>query len=340
MIRDAIAAIVVGRALDTMEASQVMDEIMEGEATSAQVAAFIVGLRMKGETPDEIAGLAVAMRARAVRIDAGAELDTCGTGGDVSHSFNISTAAALVAAGAGVRVAKHGNRAMSSRCGSADVLELLGVQLTLQPKDVERCLRDVGIGFLFAPVFHPAMRHAAAPRREIGVRSVFNVLGPLCNPAGAPAQLLGVAEPSLVDVMAGVLQRLGCHRAMVVHGEDGLDEITLSGRTEVCELEGSRLRRYTLLPSDFGLPYVPGGELAVGSGEKNAQVLREVLGGAPGAYRDVVLANSAAALCVAGAAGSIREGVALAGEVLTSGRALAKLDSLVRTTQSVAGVAA
>ena len=339
MIRDAIATIVAGRSLDMPDASRVMDEIMQGEATPAQVAAFVVGLRMKGETPGEIAGLAMAMRARAVQIDPGAELDTCGTGGDGSQSFNISTAAAFVAAGAGVRVAKHGNRAMSSRCGSADVLEALGVRMELQPHDVERCITQVGIGFLFAPLFHPAMKHAAGPRREIGVRTVFNILGPLCNPAGARTQLLGVAEPSLVETMAGVLGRLGCRRAMVVHGEDGLDEVSLSGRTTVCELTDGQLRTYTLTPEDFGLPYVSREQLEGGSSEDNARLLRDVLTGKAGPHRDVVVANAAAALYVAGVAGNVREGVNVATDVLESGRALERLEQLVRFSRDTAEVA-
>ncbi len=334
MIRDAIASVVAGRSLDMSVASRVMHEVMEGEATPAQVAAFVVGLRMKGEMTEEIAGLAAAMRERAVRIDPGAELDTCGTGGDGSQSFNISTAAAFVAAAAGVRVAKHGNRAMSSRCGSADVLESLGVQLDLRPGDVERCIRDAGIGFLFAPVFHPAMKHAAGPRREIGIRTVFNILGPLCNPADARAQLLGVAEPALVETMAGVLHRLGCRRAMVVHGEDGLDEVTLSCRTLVCELEGGRLRKYTLSPGDLGLPFVSREQLVGGNSEENAELLRDVLAGKPGPHSDVVLANAAAALYVAGAADSVREAVPIARDALESSRALSKLEELIRISRS------
>jgi anthranilate phosphoribosyltransferase len=339
MIRDAIASIVAGRSLDTSDASRVMSEVMDGDATPAQIAALVVGLRMKGETPDEIAGLAMAMRGRSVHIDPAADLDTCGTGGDGSQSFNISTAAAFVAAGAGVRVAKHGNRAMSSRCGSADVLESLGVRLDLQPDAVECCVSRVGIGFLFAPLFHPAMKHAAGPRREIGVRTVFNILGPLCNPAGARTQLLGVAEPSLVETMAGVLGRLGCSRAMVVHGEDGLDEVSLAGRTMVCELTDGRLCRYTLSPQDFGLPFVPREKLEGGSSEENAAILRDVLTGRPGPHRDVVVANAAAALYVAGVAGSVREGVGVAGHVLDSGQALSRLEDLVRFSRSVAEVA-
>lgn len=340
MIRDAIATVVSGVSLGAPQASTVMEEIMDGEATPAQVAAFVVGLRMKGETPDEIAGLAMAMRAKGVRIDPGAELDTCGTGGDGSHSFNISTAAAFVAAAAGVRVAKHGNRAMSSRCGSADVLESLGVRLDMQPGDVGRCILDVGIGFLFAPTFHPAMKHAAGPRREIGVRTVFNILGPLCNPAGARAQLLGVPEPALVGTMGGVLQRLGCRRAMVVHGEDGLDEVTLSGETMVCELRDGRLQRYSLTPRDFGLPPVSKDRIEGGTGEDNAAIMRGVLAGEPGPYFDVVLANAAAALYVSGVASSVREGAEMARALLLSGQVMERLEHLIRFSRDVSGVPA
>ncbi len=340
MIRDAIATIVAGESLDMPMATDVMHEIMTGEATPAQVAAFVVGLRMKGETPEEIAGLAMAMRARGMHIEPGAELDTCGTGGDGSSSFNISTAAAFVAAAAGVRVAKHGNRAMSSRCGSADVLEALGVRLDLKPDEVQRCVRDVGIGFLFAPVFHPAMRYAAGPRKEVGVRTVFNILGPLCNPAGAKAQLLGVAEASLVQTMAGVLNRLGSRRAMVVHGDDGLDEVTLSGTTSVCELADGELRTYRLSPDDFGLPYVSREELNGGSCEDNAGMLRDVLSGQPGPHLHVVAANAAAALYVAGVTPTLKKGVEVANQMLRSGRAVEKLDELVRYSRSLAEVAA
>jgi len=306
-----------------------MDEVMQGEATASQIAAFAVALTMKGETPHEMVGLARAMLANAMRIDPGAELDTCGTGGDGSHSFNISTAAAFVAAGAGVKVAKHGNRAMSSRCGSADVLEALGVRLDLKPAEVERCVREVGIGFLYAPAFHPAMRHASAPRREVGVRTVFNALGPLCNPAGPRAQLLGVATPALLPKMAFVLGQLGCRRAMVIHGEDGVDELTLRGRTLVCELDGGKLSSYEVRPEDFGVACDTGGECPGGTCDRNAALLRDVLSGAPGPYRDVVIMNSAAALRVAGVARNFKDGAGIARDVLDSGRAGAKLEQLV-----------
>jgi anthranilate phosphoribosyltransferase len=329
MIREAIADIVAGRCLDESGASSVMSEIMGGEATPAQIAALVVALRLRGETVDELVGFARAMRSHAVRIDPGAELDTCGTGGDGSGSFNISTAAAFVAAGAGVRVAKHGNRAMSSSCGSADVLEALGVRIDLDPSAVEQCIRETGIGFMFAPKFHPAMKHAAAPRREIGVRTVFNVLGPLCNPAGATAQLMGVADPALVEKMAEVLVRLGVRRAMVVHGADGLDEFTLAGPTTVCEIAGGRVDRYTVEPGDVGLPGAPAEELAGGSAQDNADVLKSVLCGARGAQRDVVVLNAGAALAVAGAADGLVEGMRLAERAIDSGGARRRLDAMV-----------
>jgi anthranilate phosphoribosyltransferase len=340
MIREAIAEIVAGRSLQADEAARVMDEVMRGEATPAQIAGFAVALTMKGETPDEMVGLAKTMLANAVRIDPGAELDTCGTGGDGAHTFNISTAAAFVAAGAGVKVAKHGNRAMSSKCGSADVLEALGVRLDLQPAQVERCIREVGIGFLYAPLFHPAMKHAGAPRREVGVRTVFNVLGPLCNPASPRAQLLGVATPGLVTKMATVLGQLGCDRAIVIHGEDGLDELTLRGRTMVCEMDHGRLVSYTVTPEDFDLPADSSGAYAGGTCEENAALLLDVLSGAPGPCRDVVVMNAAAALRVAGVVPGLREGAGVAREVLDAGLARMKLEQLVSFCRSAAGVAA
>ncbi|MBN1855338.1 MAG: anthranilate phosphoribosyltransferase [Dehalococcoidia bacterium] len=329
MIRDAIGALATGRSLDATETACVMREIMQGDATPAQIGAFVMGLRMKGETADEIAGMARAMLSCAVRIDPGADLDTCGTGGDGSRSFNISTAAAFVASGAGVRVAKHGNRAMSSQCGSADVLEALGVRLDLEPDEVKQCITEMGIGFLFAPRFHPAMKYAAGPRREIGVRTVFNILGPLCNPAGARTQLLGVAEPALVEKMAGVLHRLGFQRAMVVHGEDGLDEISPSGKTIICELNYGRMKTYSVVPGDFGLKPTEREELAGGTARDNAALLRDVLvGRRRGPCRDVVVMNAAAGLMVAGAARTLREGAEMAFHSIDSGRALKKLDSL------------
>jgi len=340
MIREAIAAAVSGRSLTSAEAAGVMRQIMEGEATPAQIAALVIAMRLKGETAEELTGFAETMLSHAVRIESGAELDTCGTGGDGSQTFNISTTAAFVAAGAGVRVAKHGNRAMSSMCGSADVLSELGVRLDLAPRAVQRCIRNVGIGFMFAPVFHPAMKHAAGPRREIGIRTMFNILGPLCNPAGARAQLLGVADEALVEKVATVLYRLGADRAMVVSGEDGLDELTLSGKSVVCELKDERLNTYEISPEDFGLSRAPVEELTGGSSKENARILRDVLSGNAGPCRDVVLLNAGASLYVAGAAESMQDGLALAARSIDSGRAVAKLDELVEFCRNTEGVAA
>ena len=253
MIREAIQALIEGNSLTMGEAAQVMEEIMGGEVTPAQFGSFVTVLRLKGETVEEIAGLVKTMRAKAIKVvTADPVIDVVGTGGDGSNTFNISTAAALVVAGAGLKVAKHGNRAMSSQCGSADVLEALGVKIDLKAEQVQRCLNEVGIGFMFAPVFHPAMKYAAAPRREIGIRTVFNILGPLTNPAGAKAQLLGVGDESLIEKLALVLQGLGCQYALLVHGEDGLDEITITGKTHVCELKNDNIKRYTVSPEDFG----------------------------------------------------------------------------------------
>jgi len=336
MIKEAISTLVSGRSLTTEEAASVMEEIMNGEATPAQFGAFVTALRLKGETVDEIVGLAKTMRARAVPVTiAEPVVDTCGTGGDGSHTFNISTAAAFVVAGAGLKVAKHGNRAMSSQCGSADVLEALGVKIDLGAEQVQACLKEVGIGFMFAPVFHPAMKHTAAPRREIGIRTVFNILGPLTNPAGAKAQVLGVAEYSLVEKLALVLQSLDCYRALVVHGEDGLDEITLTGKTQVCELRDGNIKSYTISPEDFDLPRASLDNLKGGTAVENASQLRNVLTGAPGPQRDVVLMNAAAALVVGDKAPSLQQGIELAGEVIDSGHALAKVEQLIKLSQSL-----
>ncbi len=337
MIREAIGILVSGHSLTMQQAAQVMEETMSGEVTPAQLGAFVTALRLKGETVDEIAGLAKTMRAKAVPVTiAEPVVDTCGTGGDGSATFNISTAAAFVATGGGLKVAKHGNRAMSSQCGSADVLEALGIRIDLGAEQVGRCLQEIGIGFMFAPVFHPAMKYAAAPRRELGIRTVFNILGPLTNPAGASAQVLGVADETLVEKLALVLRSLGCRHAMVVHGEDGLDEITLAGKTYVCELKDGRIRSFTFGPEDFGLPGASLDSLRGGSIEENAVLLREVLAGAPGHQQDAVLVNAAAALVVGDRAASLEQGVGLAREVIDSGRALAKLEQLIELSQSLA----
>ena len=336
MIKEAIAALVSGNSLAADDAAQVMEEIMQGEATPAQFGAFVTALRLKGETVDEIVGLARTMRARAIPvITDGIVVDTCGTGGDGSHTFNISTTAAFVAAGAGLKVAKHGNRAMSSQCGSADVLEALGVKIDLNADQVQKCLQEIGIGFMFAPAFHPAMKYAAVPRREIGIRTVFNILGPLTNPAGAKAQVLGVADESLVEKMALALQHLGCHHALVVHGEDGLDEITISGKTHVCELKGSHIVNYTINPEDLGLPGASSDSLKGGSAKENAELLRNILSGAAGPQRDAVLMNTAAVLLAGDKVETLRRGVELAQKTIDSGHALNKLEQLIKVSQNL-----
>ena len=334
MIQQAIDTVVGGKSLTMEEAAQAMNEIMEGEATPAQFGAFVTALRMKGETPDEVAGMARTMREKSlhVRVD-GPLVDTCGTGGDASGTFNISTAAGFVVAGAGVKVAKHGNRAMSGTCGSADVLEALGVKIDLGPEEVERCLEQVGFGFMFAQRFHPSMRFAAGPRREIGIRTVFNILGPLTNPAGAKTQLIGVAGPKVAETMAEVLRRLGSSHALVVHGADGLDEITLGDETHVWELKDGKVSSYSVSPEDLGLGRVARDDLRVAGVEESTQTLRDVLQGRHGAARDVVLANAAGALVAAGRAATLKEGVPLAAESIDSGAAKDKLDALVELSQ-------
>ncbi len=337
MIKEAIATLVTGKSLSMDQAELAMTEIMNGEVTPAQFGAFVTALRVKGETSEEIAGMAKVMRAKAIQVHAdGPVVDTCGTGGDGSSTFNISTAAAFVVAGAGLKVAKHGNRAASSRCGSADVLEALGVKIEMSADQVQCCLKEVGIGFMFAPSFHPAMRYAGPPRREIGIRTVFNILGPLTNPAGAKAQVLGVADGALMEKMAEVLRTLGCQHALVVHGDDGLDEITISGKTQVCELEGGRIRRYVISPEDLGLSRDSLDNIKGSTPADNAASVRHILGGAAGPQRDVVLMNAAAAIMAGGRAKTLQEGARSAAEAIDSGSALAKLDYLVKFSQSLA----
>lgn len=318
---DAIAKLVRHESLTEEEATRAFGVIMRGDATPSQIAGFIVALRMKGETVEELTGFARAARAMATPIEVdGALLDTCGTGGDGLATFNISTLSAIVAAGCGVRVAKHGNRAASSLCGSADVLEQLGVKIDLAPEGVARCIDEAGIGFLFAPIFHPSFRFAGVPRRELGVRTVFNVLGPLCNPAGARYQALGVADGALAAKMADVLMRLGVERAIVFHAGDGMDELSVSGPSNVIEIDGRR-NEYQLDPADLGLGRAPVESMRGGGPEDNARLAREVLEGAKGPRRDVVLLNAAAALRAAGAARDWKDGLGLAAESIDSGRA-------------------
>jgi len=336
MIKEAIQKLIEGNSLSTGEATQVMEEIMEGEVTPAQFGAFVTALRLKGEMVDEITGMARTMRAKAVRVTvAGPVIDVVGTGGDGQNTFNISTAVALVVAGAGLKVAKHGNRAASSGCGAADVLEALGVKIELTAEQVQRCIEEVGIGFMFAPSFHPAMKYAGPPRREIGIRTVFNILGPLTNPAHAGNYLLGVADGALVEKMALVLQSLGCKHALVVHGEDGLDEITITGETRVCELKEGGINNYTISPKDFGLSKASLDSLKGGTTDENAVLLRSILSGAVGPQREVVLMNTAAALVAGDKAQSLQQGMDLAKETMDNGQASAKLEQLIKLSRSL-----
>lgn len=334
MISEAISKLVSREPLSAAEAQAAMDQIMSGGATDAQIAAFAVALRMKGETVDEIVGCARAMRARATRIQAPRAdvLDTCGTGGDARGTFNISTAAALVAAGAGCCVAKHGNRGVSSSCGSADVLRELGVKIDAPVAAVERSLREAGIGFLFAPALHGAMKHAIGPRREMGIRTIFNILGPLTNPAEARYQLLGVYDAGLVATMAAVLADLGCVRCLVVHGDDGLDELTTTTTSQACEVRAGRLLPLTIRPEDAGLPRARLDDLRVSGAAESARVIREVLGGRHGPPRDIVVLNAAAALVAAEKAGDLRQGCLRAAAAIDEGAAAQALERLIAIT--------
>jgi len=343
MIKEAINKLIIGKDLDETLMIEVMNEIMTGETTPAQIGAFITALRIKGETIEEISGAAKVMREKSTKISTDVAvsegevlMDTCGTGGDSSGTFNVSTTTAFVAAGAGVPVAKHGNRSVSSLCGSADVLEALGVNLELAPEQVGVCVKEVGIGFLFAPMLHGAMKYAIGPRREIGIRTIFNVLGPLTNPAGANVQLLGVYSPDLCEKLAQVLGRLGSKRAMVVCGAGNVDELTVTGDTEVAELVDGKVRNYVVRPEDVGmqrsrLADLKGGDTA----EESAEQLRGLLQGAIGPRRDMLLLNSGAALYVAGKAPGMKTGVELATEVIDSGAALAKLEALISFSKNV-----
>jgi anthranilate phosphoribosyltransferase len=338
MITEAIDAIVnEERNLSEAEAAAVMQEIFSGETTQAQLAAFLVALRMKGETIDEITGMARIMRDHALRVEVdGPLLDTCGTGGDGRGTFNVSTASAFVAAGAGARVAKHGNRAMTSGCGSADVLEALGAKIDLSPEQVAQCITETGFGFMFAQAFHPAMKYAGPTRREIGVRTAFNILGPLTNPARAQSQLLGVARPELAELMAGALQNLGSRHVIVVHGCDGSDELTLDGPCPVFELKDGETRNYTIDASDYGLMSALPATLRGGTPEENAATLTAVLSGEPGPHRDVVVLNSAAALLAADISSDLADGIKRASESIDSGAAKERMAAFVELSQTFA----
>jgi len=334
MIKDAIAKLADRTDLSEKEAEEVMLEIMEGAATPAQIAAYLMGLRMKGETVEEIAGSARAMRSRAIRIRAADPLvvDTCGTGGDRANTFNISTTAAFVVAGGGLTVAKHGNRSVSSRSGSADVLVALGARIDLPTEAVQDCVNELGIGFLFAPLFHGAMKHCAVPRQEMGVRTLLNVLGPLTNPAGATIQVLGVYDEGLTELLAKVLIHLGTKHCFLVYGMDGLDEITLTDRTRVSEGKGGVVSSYYLDPSDFGLERVRLKDLAGGTAEENAHITREILRGRKGPKRDVVCLNAAPAFVACRKVKTLQEGFELAGRMIDSGAAMEKLERLIAFT--------
>jgi len=349
MIKQAIGKVVTGQDLTEAEMIEVMNQIMGGEATPAQVGSFITALRMKGETIDEIAGAARVMRAHAtpirvgkaldidreeINLDRETILDTCGTGGSGTKSFNISTTVAFVVSACGVKVAKHGNRSISSACGSADVLEALGVNLNVTPQQVEACINEVGIGFLFAPALHGAMKHAIGPRREIGIRTVFNILGPLTNPAGADRQVLGVYDEKLVDVMARVLVKLGCRRGFIVHGMDGMDEVTLTGPTRIAGIGNGNVILSTIEPEDFGLRRCALVDLQGGDAAENAAIVKDVLAGKPGPQRDVVILNAAYALLASGLAKDVESGLDRARSSIDDGLAMARLNGLVAMTNA------
>ena len=350
MIKELISKIVTGKDLTEAEMEKAMDEIMSGEATPAQIGAFITGLRLKGETVDEITGAAKTMRSKATKIKVGRDLvsidrddiniedetilDIVGTGGDGTRTFNVSTTTAFVAAGAGITVAKHGNRAVSSMCGSADVLEKLGVNLNISSKDVERCVNEIGIGFMFAPIFHGAMKHAAGPRREIGIRSIFNLLGPLTNPAGASVLVLGVYDMDLTDKIAMVLNKLGTREAFVVCGEGTFDEISICGPTKISHLKKHEVRTFQITPEEYGFKRAGIEDIVGGDAQENAAIVRKILDGEKGPKREMVLLNGAAAFVAAGRTADFKEGIKLGEDSIDSGKALEKLERLIEFTQN------
>lgn len=333
-MKQILSRIIEGNHLSLQEAEQVMDQIMGGEATVSQIAGLLTALRIKGETVEEIAGFVRSMRKHAAEVisDVPDLLDTCGTGGSGISKFNVSTTAAFVAAAAGIPVAKHGNRAISGKSGSADVLQALGVNIELTPTHARQCLREAGICFMFAPLYHQSMKHAMIPRKELGFKTVFNILGPLTNPASAKRQVIGVFSPILLAKVAQVLQLLGSERVMVVHGSDGLDEITVTGPTRVAELENGRIIEYEIDPKELGLAAYAAAEIAGGSPEENALIMRNVLLGEKGAYRDIVVLNAAASIYVSGKASSLQEGVQISQLMIDSGQAYATLQRLAEVS--------
>ena len=346
-ITEAIKKVVERQDLTALEAEQVLEQIMTGLCSDAQIASLLTALRMKGETIDELTGFARVMRRKAApvrpsaRVSAGiggtereALIDTCGTGGDVSGSFNISTATAFVVAGCGVRVAKHGNRSVSSQCGSADVVEALGIKIELSPERIAACIDEVGIGFLHAPLLHEAMKYVALARKQMGIRTIFNLLGPLTNPAGANTQVIGVYKASLTEILARVLGELGSTRALVVHGSDGLDEITITGESKVTELKSGEVNTYTVAPEDFHLRRATLGEIQGGDARQNSRIILEVLEGNTGPRRDIVLLNAAAGLVASSNAKDFKAGIELAAESIDSGKAMGKLQRLIEFTNA------
>ena len=334
-MQSAIKAMTEHKNLSAEEMASVMRLIMTGEATPAQVGGFLIGLRMKGETVDEVAAAAGVMRELSTRVDVDKQhlVDTCGTGGDASGSFNISTASAFVVAAAGGKVAKHGNRSVSSKSGSADVLEAAGVNLELTPEQVAACVNDIGVGFMFAPMHHSAMKHAIGPRREMAVRTLFNVLGPLTNPAGAPNQVLGVFSDDWVEPLAQVLKQLGSEHVLVVHADDGLDEISIASMTHVAELKDGEVTSYTVQPEDFGMQRAELSAIRAADAEDSLRIIRSVLANEEGPAKDIVCLNAGAAIYAAGKAGSLAEGIDRAREVIASGEAASKLEQLVAATR-------
>jgi len=337
MMRSVIRQLFAKENLTEQEAREAMNCIMSGNATQSQIGGFLAALGCKGETTEEIIGFARAMREKAAKVDHLLPycIDTCGTGGDGAKTFNISTAATFVAAAAGAKIAKHGNRAMSSRSGSADVLEALGVAIDLTPAQVGKCLEEVGIGFMFAQLFHQSMKHVAGVRKELGIRTVFNILGPLTNPANANGQLLGIFDGNLTGKIAQALRGLGTERALVVHGCDGLDEITTTGPTKIAVLKDGKITEYYLDVSDFGIPRANIADLQGGDAAFNAELIRSILAGKPGAARDIVIVNAAAALYVANVANTLKDGIGMAAQAIDSGKAAAKLNELCEFSQSI-----
>jgi len=333
---EAIKKVVEGFNLTREEAREVMEIIMNGEATDAQIGGFLIAMRLKGETVEEIASFTRVMREKATHIEAGTAnvLDTCGTGGDGAHTFNISTVTAFVAAGAGITVAKHGNRSVSSQCGSADVIRELGINIDIPPQKVSECLKTTGIAFLFAPKLHASMKYAIGPRRELGIRTFFNILGPMTNPAGAKRQLIGVYSEELVETVAGVLADLGSERAFVVYGNDGLDEITTTSETSVAEVNNGQVSTYTVSPEDFHIKKGTSGDLLGGDTAENAAIFKSILSGKTGPKRDIVLLNSAFAICAGGDADTPQEGLRAAEKSIDSGAAMDRYDALKELSNS------